>query len=159
MKWPSFGKSKRNDRREEDCPLYAFEQTMLEGKQGEYEEFSRFFEAQGFELGGGWDYDHGYFDYKLASHPGYLFIRIPAYAERGTFGDADSTIRLGRPFLLRHKYQKGIAEDTDITLTNATFNQFAEPEDADASLTEEDLHQAKPILHKLEHAFQEQFGA
>lgn len=139
--------------------MYTFEQTVLEGKQGSYEAMRNFFEEEGYELGGGWEYDHGYFDKQLELNPGYLFIRVPAYVEKGTLGDPGATIRLGRPFLLRHQYQSGIDEDAEPTLTNAMTNQFSEPQDADASLEQEDVDQAKPLIQQLEQAFQQRFGS
>jgi hypothetical protein len=138
--------------------MYPFEQTALENRKGRFGEIRQFLQEQGFDEGGNWEYDHGFFDRKLADHPGYLFVRIPIFVEQGAFGEEEAKVRLGTPLLLRHKYQIGNDDHVDMTVMNASINQFAEPVDPDASLKEEDVHEGKKILQQVEQAFQGRFS-
>lgn len=137
--------------------MFAFENTSMENFEAPFAQIRQFFHEQGYDEGGNWDYDHGYFDRKLAESPGYLFIRVPVYVKEGEFGEDDALVRLGRPFLLRHKYQIGNDDYVNISVVNASYNQFAEPEDKDASLTEEEIEETREMIRQLDQAFQERF--
>lgn len=141
--------------------MYAFEGSAIENKKGRYKAVKELFDEEGFELGGGWEIDHGYFDKKLDDHPGYLYLRIPVFAEEGQIEEPEARVRMGRPFVLRHKYQIGnddyVDTDVGVVFTNTWFNQFSEPEDSDASLKEDDVQRAQKALGKLEQAFQDRF--
>jgi hypothetical protein len=137
--------------------MYPFENTSMENYEGQFIDIRQFFHEQGYDEGGNWDYDHGYFDRKLADSPGYLFIRVPVFVKEGEFGDDEAFVRLGKPFLLRHKYQVANDDYVDMTVINATYNQFAEPEDADATVTEEEVAETKEIIRRLDQAFRERF--
>jgi hypothetical protein len=132
--------------------MYAYEKTSIEGIKGHFQELDHFFKQQGFEVGGGWEYDHAYYDKQLEHHPGYLFLRIPAYVEEGEFGERDAVLRLGAPFLLRHKYQIGLDDNADAGLVTSFVSQFSEPEDADASVREEDVRKGEHVIGELEQA-------
>lgn len=140
--------------------MYPFEQTKMENYRGTFDEVEQFFTANGFDEGGGWEYDHGYFDYKLADNPGYLFIRVPVFAEEGEFGRNEAIVRIGKPFLLRHKYQRGIDDNVSMSMVNAnaSINQFSEPQDPDASLDEKDLRVGQSFIDNLDTAFAERFS-
>lgn len=137
--------------------MFAFEDTSIENYQGHYGALRDFFNEQGYEVGGNWDYDHGYFDKKLADSPGYLFIRIPVFAQIGEFGQDDAVVKVGRPLLLRHKYQIGNDDYVDMTVTNASVNQFSEPQDPDASLKNEEVENTQQLIHQLDDVFKQQF--
>ncbi|MDQ0340961.1 hypothetical protein J2S00_003801 [Caldalkalibacillus uzonensis] len=138
--------------------MYAYEGSILENKAAQYEEVQEFLEQFGFVVGGGWEVDHGYFDKKLDAEPGYLYLRIPAFVERGSFGDPNAILRLGRPFLLRHKYQLANDDRVDVSVVNASINQFAEPQDPDASLRADEIEAGRTILARVEEAYRHQFG-
>ena len=58
----------------------------------------------GYTIGGGWEYDRGFFDYKISDQDGYLFLRIPVEANKGHL---DERCRYNRhTLLLRHVYQQ-----------------------------------------------------
>lgn len=137
--------------------MYAFLGSVLENQRATYGEWAAFFEERGFTVGGGWETDHGYFDKKLKDEPGYLFLRIPAFAEEGQFGDHGALLKLGTPFLLSHRYQRDIDSPASPSLMSATFNQFASPEDEDASLSEEDIEAGQAALREVEEDFNERF--
>ncbi|GGK33838.1 hypothetical protein GCM10010965_28420 [Caldalkalibacillus thermarum] len=137
--------------------MYAYEGSLLENQKAQYEEVQEFLERYGFVVGGGWEVDHGYFDKKLAIEPGYVYLRIPAFVERGSFGDPNAILRLGTPFLLRHKYQRGNDDDVSVSVINATTNQFSEPQDPDASLSPEETETGREVLARVEAAYRRQF--
>lgn len=140
--------------------MYAFEGTVIENKKGRYEDIQDFFTAQNFEVGSGWEYDHGYFDKQLQAEPGYIFIRIPVYVLQGEFGDPDAQVRLGSPFSLSHQYVKGLDDHvyTNTFTHLTTTNQFSEPADKDASLSAEEVAKAKHEIAQLERTFMKHFN-
>jgi len=137
--------------------MYPFQQTALENKQVIFGEFKEFISQYGFEEGGGWEYDHGFFDRKLEDNPGYLFVRIPVLVVNGEFGQEEAKLRIGTPFVLRHKYQRGLDDYVFVDNSNASFNQFAEPQDPDASLKEGDVEKGRKIIEEVEKAFKTRF--
>ncbi|GAA0355841.1 YugN family protein [Bacillus horti] len=137
--------------------MFAFEHTSLENFQGSFGEIKRFLQEKGYDEGGNWEYDHGYFDKKIADSPGYLFIRIPIIVQEGTFGEDEARVKIGTPFLLRHKYQIGNDDHVHVTLANASLNQFAEPQDPDASLEQDEIDSTWEIIRRLEEDFQASF--
>jgi hypothetical protein len=138
--------------------MFAFHHTLLENKRLSFSELNGFLNQHHFEIGGNWDYSHGYFDRKLEENPGYLFLRIPVQVEEGSFGEDGAQLRIGTPFLLRHKYQRGLDDYVFVTNRTAAFNQFSEPVDPDASLKQEDIDKAAPLIKDLEQAFQTYFN-
>lgn len=137
--------------------MYPFEETILENVQGSFGRFRDFFEEQGYVIGGNWDYHQGYFDKQLDDQAGYLFVRIPVSMVEGEFGDDTAQLRIGTPFALLHRYQRGIDEQGNAGLVTASFNQFQEPVDTDAPLDDEQIEQAKQEVKRLEQAFQRAF--
>jgi hypothetical protein len=138
--------------------MYPFEQTALENQKGRFEEIHQLLQEQGFEEGGNWEYDHGFFDRKLQDQPGYLFVRIPVFVEQGAFGEDEAQVRLGTPLLLRHKYQIGNDDNVDIGVHNASLNQFQEPVDSDASLKQEDIEKGRKVIQQVEKVLQERIA-
>ncbi|MCM3718731.1 YugN-like family protein [Fictibacillus phosphorivorans] len=104
----------------------------------------------GFSYGGNWDYDHGYFDYKLDDEVGYTFLRIPFIAVEGELDRRDTTIQMGEPFLLAHKYQIGLDDHAEAGNISGSVNQFAEPQDPDATIDKKWIGIAKELVQKVE---------
>ncbi|MDR7074268.1 YugN-like family protein [Fictibacillus barbaricus] len=104
----------------------------------------------GFSYGGNWDYDHGYFDYKLDDEVGYTFLRIPFKAVEGELDKRNTVIQIGEPFLLAHKYQIGLDDNVGAGSVSGSFNQFSEPQDPDASIDKKWIDIAKEIVQKVE---------
>lgn len=138
--------------------MYSFEQTTLEDRKGRFEEIHKLLQEQGFEEGGNWEYDHGFFDRKLRDHPGYLFVRIPVFVEQGAFGEDEAQVRLGTPLLLNHKYQIGNDDHVNIDVLDASLNQFQEPVDSDASLKQEDIERGREVIQQVEKVLQERIA-
>ncbi|UCZ52507.1 YugN-like family protein [Bacillus shivajii] len=103
----------------------------------------------GYVIGGGWEYDHGYFDYKVGEGERYLYVRLPFTAVDGEQLDTKGVhVRLGRPFLLAHKYQDGL--DDHVHDPSPWVNQFSEPEDKDASFPPEMVNTGREYVQELE---------
>lgn len=117
--------------------LYVLEQTL---------------KPLGYVIGGNWDYDHGFFDYKINDEVGYQFLRIPFQAMDGQLDSQGTTVQIGKPYLLSHKYQIGLDDNVHVGNINASFNQFAEPQDPDAQFPDEYLSLGKELLKEAEEA-------
>ncbi|WP_280770081.1 YugN-like family protein [Salipaludibacillus daqingensis] len=103
----------------------------------------------GYVIGGGWEYDHGYFDYKMEDDGSYLFVRLPFSAVDGEELDVKGVhVTFGRPFLLAHKYQRGL--DDHAQDPNPLFNQFSEPQDSDAEFPEEWIQSGQEYVQEVE---------
>jgi hypothetical protein len=108
--------------------------------------------ALGFKLSENWDYEHGYFDYKMDDHVGYQFIRLPFVVTSGSL-DAPSDyamIEMKEPFLLSHKYNPGLDDNVKEGNVRAMFDQFQEPVDKDASFPEELITKGRELLADVE---------
>jgi hypothetical protein len=143
---------------EEVIPLIPLT-SSLEGITGSFVTIDRLFNDEGFGLGGGYEYDHGYYDKALdweenKEHRAYL--RVPVTAIEGSIGTRKATLQIGKPFVLKHQYETGIDEDANIGLVSASFNQFAKPSDPDADVEEKWIQRAQRELQQLEHRFQKQ---
>ncbi|WP_050616203.1 YugN-like family protein [Bacillus testis] len=125
--------------------------TRLTGKTFALASLETCLRALGYTLGGNWEYDHGYFDYKIADLPGYTFLRLPIYAYQCDLDEKGASVRLGTPFILAHQYQPGIdgSYSKPSTLT-AVFNQFAEPIEKDATVQDEYVILGKALVQELE---------
>jgi hypothetical protein len=106
--------------------------------------------SMGFSYGGNWDYDHGYFDYKLDDEEGYTFLRIPFKAVEGELDKRDTTVQMGEPFLLAHKYQVGLDDHAGAGNLSGSVNQFSEPQDPDATIDKKWIGIAKELVQKAE---------
>jgi hypothetical protein len=128
----------------------------LENQQGSFRELDTLFNAEGFVLGGGYEYDHGYYDKALdweenKEHRAYL--RIPVFTEHGILGESNATIRIGKPFALKHEYQTGLDDNVGTGVISGLVDQFQEPADKDADMEEKWLQRAQSELQQLEHRF------
>jgi hypothetical protein len=110
----------------------------------------------GFTVGGNWDYDHGTLDRPL-DEANEVWLRIPFSVIRGRFdpdaGSSDCTVKLGRPYVLRHLYRQGIDRSGDIGVMSALVDQFQEPVDPDATVDDHWLEAAKAVLNEVESRF------
>lgn len=104
----------------------------------------------GYMIGGNWDYDHGYFDYKLDGETGYQFLRVPFVAIDGTLDANGAFVQLGKPFLLSHKFQRGLDDHAHVGNGKASFDQFQEPQDPDADVPEDAVEAGKQLVKELE---------
>ncbi|RKL64980.1 hypothetical protein CR203_23165 [Salipaludibacillus neizhouensis] len=103
----------------------------------------------GYVIGGGWEYDHGHFDYEMESDGSYLFVRVPFRPVEGEELDMKGVnVTIERPFLLAHKYEDGL--DEDVHDPNPLLNQFSEPEDSDAEFPQEWVNTGKEYVRELE---------
>jgi hypothetical protein len=124
--------------------------SALEGKTFQLYKLERELKPLGYVIGGNWDYDHGSFDYKIDDEVGYQFLRLPFEAVDGQLDSHGTTVKLGRPYLLSHKYQIGVDDHAHIGNFSASFNQFSEPEDPDARFPEKYISVGKALVKELE---------
>ncbi len=137
-------------------------QSAIENFKGDFIQLDRLFNEKGFVLGGGYEYDHGYYDKALdweenKEHRAYL--RVPVTAIDGSIGTRTATLQIGKPFILKHVYQTQENNPVNAGLISSTFNQFAEPEDPDARLESKWIQRGQSELEQLEHHFQKNFKA
>lgn len=121
-------------------------QSSIEGKTGSYKEMKNFFGKRGFVIGGNWDYESGFFDFKLDSqdekHGEYVYLRVPAYAREGQFGNNGAKVEIGRPLVLVHRFESNNdLSTTNMNAMNGLINQFQAPTQKDAPV--EDIWMVK----------------
>jgi hypothetical protein len=104
----------------------------------------------GYSIGGGWEYDHGNFDYKIDDGYSYLYLRVPFKAVKGQLDKAGVLVELGQPFLLNHQFERGIDSEIDSGTASLGFNQFQEPEDKDAEVDPKYIDTGKKLVAELE---------
>ncbi|MBB6448196.1 hypothetical protein HNR44_000145 [Geomicrobium halophilum] len=127
-------------------------QSRINGLEMPIQQLERKLKPLGYDTGGGWEYDHGYMDYKMAEdHKGYQFLRIPFFATDGDIGSENATVVLGTPFLLAHRYEAGIDHEAN-TAYSALWNQFSSPEEKDAYVEENDVQEGTKLVRELEQA-------
>ncbi|WP_080844288.1 YugN-like family protein [Cytobacillus gottheilii] len=108
-------------------------------------------EPMGYMIGGNWDYDHGYFDYKMdAENKGYHFLRLPFKAIDGQLDSRNCTVECGNPFILSHIYQIGLDDHAYTSNFTASFDQFSEPVDKDGMVPDEYVVAGKALVQELE---------
>ncbi|WP_332695678.1 YugN-like family protein [Halalkalibacter lacteus] len=135
--------------------MIAF-QSAVEGKEIKLKELEDKLKPLGYDIGGGWEYDHGYFDYKIDEDNGYTFLRLPFQAIDGELDKRGVTVKLGKPFLLNHKYQEGLDDNPDVfnglfrMAYNSSFNQFQEPVDKDAEVNQKYMPTARSLIEEME---------
>lgn len=122
----------------------------IEGQQFDLYKMEQKLKQIGYSIGGNWDYDKGFFDYKINDDDGYQFLRLPFTAVDGQLDEIDCTVKIGRPFLLSHLYEKGLDDDASSSNFSVSFNQFAEPVDKDASFPEKYMKIGKSLVRELE---------
>jgi hypothetical protein len=131
-------------------------QSEVVGKEIKLKDLEDKLKPLGYDIGGGWEYDHGYFDYKIDEEEGYTFLRLPFQAIDGELEQRGVTVRIGKPFLLNHKYQEGLDDNPDVfngmfrMAYNSSINQFQEPIDKDAEVNQKYMPTARSLLQELE---------
>lgn len=130
--------------------------SSIQGKRFEKGHLEEFLSSQGFTVGGGWDYDHAYFDYVFQKTPYYDVLRIPVFVKSGDFEQASAKLECGIPFLLRHCYQYGLDDEKDALfgLGGGALNQFQKPKDPDAPISEKLVVQGVELLRVLDSRLQ-----
>ncbi|MFB6468042.1 YugN-like family protein [Cytobacillus sp. Hz8] len=124
--------------------------SKIEGKQYDLFKLEQLLKPLGYSIGGNWDYDHGYFDYKIENQNGYQFFRLPFQSIDGQLDSRNCTVQLSRPYLLTHRYEDGNDDEATSGNTSATFNQFAEPKVKDAAVPEKYVDIGKALVFELE---------
>lgn len=122
----------------------------LAGRSGEYGAIRAVLEGEGFVLGGGWEYDHAYFDRELArTENETVYLRIPVTAEQGTIGRDDARVRLGNPFVLNHVVHLDTHVDRAEAISSAFLNQFSPPRERDGNVTPEWVEAGRTVLARV----------
>ncbi|RSL31892.1 hypothetical protein D7Z54_18065 [Salibacterium salarium] len=124
-------------------------QSKIEGHQFVLNDLEKKLKPLGYDIGGGWEYDHGYFDYKMSDEGGYQFFRVPFQAVNGELDQKGVKVEIGRPFALTHLYQAGVDHEVEEPY-NSLVNQFQEPVDQDADVPTPFLEQAERLNKELE---------
>ncbi|MFD1040192.1 YugN family protein [Virgibacillus byunsanensis] len=105
---------------------------------------------EGFVIGSNWDYEKGFFDLKIDNKGIYYFLRIPFYAVAGSLDYPGVTVRLEKPFLLAHQYEKGYDEEGIGGALRGSIDQFQSPTDPDANVPDEYINIGKKLMQKVE---------
>ncbi|MFT4413010.1 YugN-like family protein [Fredinandcohnia humi] len=126
--------------------------SKLEGQTFQLYKLEQALKPLGYAIGGNWDYDHGYFDYKIAAENGYQYLRIPFGAVDGQLDEDGAVVEIARPFLLSHQIQAGTDDDAVIGNFSAAINQFQEPEKPDAKFPSKYVDIGKSLVEELEAA-------
>ncbi len=128
--------------------------SAVEGKQFKLKELEDKLKPLGYSIGGGWEYDHGYFDYKIDEEVGYTFLRLPFQAVDGELDQRGVTVQLGQPYLLNHKFNRGLDDNPNPTEglvpMNSLVNQFSNPVDKDATIDQKYMPTARSLIRELE---------
>ncbi len=129
--------------------LFELDST-IENKVFFYREVKRILEKEGYALGGAWEYDHGYFDYKLANDDGYHFLRVPFHSLKGEIENENAVIKMDKPYILTHRYQDDVDAYAESSVIQASFNQFQTPVEKDADIPTSYIEKGKIVLENLE---------
>jgi hypothetical protein len=125
--------------------------SKLEGRQFDLYKLEQKLKPIGYSIGGGWDYDHGVFDYKIGEdEEGYQFLRLPFSPIDGQLDSRNCTVSLGRPFLLAHNFQGELDDHANSGNFAAVINQFSEPVDKDADFPNKYIDNGKRLVAELE---------
>lgn len=124
--------------------------SKVEGKHFDLYKLEQLLKPIGYTIGGNWDYDQGSLDYKIEEQDGYHYLRVPFQAIDGQLDSRGCTVKLQRPFLLDHQYEKGLDDQASTGNFSASFNQFAEPVDKDAPVSEKYVEIGKALVQELE---------
>jgi hypothetical protein len=131
--------------------------SRIENLRASYGDLKNIFEQQGFVLGGGYEYDHGFFDKPLdpesdQAHRAYL--RVPIFSVEGNIEEDSATVRLGQPFVLKHQFQTGPDDHVSTGVISGLVDLFAEPADKDDAVEPEWVQRGKSALNRLEQALE-----
>ncbi|WP_210366255.1 YugN family protein [Bacillus sp. REN3] len=127
--------------------------SSIDGKQYSIGDMKQKLEPIGFTVGDNWEYDHGYFDYKMNDHHGdQQYVRIPVQSTGGASDDDGTLVQVGTPFILDHQFKTDVDEEGNISNFSASVNQFKEPADKDAPIPEGFVDHGKSLVEKAEQA-------
>ncbi len=129
--------------------MYELNST-IENKVFSYQLVKGIVEKEGYALGGAWEYDHGYFDYKLANDDGYHFLRVPFHSLKGEIENENAVIQMDKPYILTHRYQDDVDAYAESSVIQASFNQFQTPVEKDADIPSVYIDKGKVVLNNLE---------
>jgi hypothetical protein len=130
--------------------------STIEDKHMKFANLSDLLQEKDFRLGGGYSYDHGYFDKPLdweADHGYRYFLRIPVFQIQGEIGDPDTLVRIGKPFVIKHEFRTDESNDptADAGVFSGLVNQFTTPIPAeDHPIDSKWIDRAKEVIHQLE---------
>ncbi|MBV7321777.1 YugN-like family protein [Bacillus halotolerans] len=124
--------------------------SAIDGQPFLLQELEQVMKPLGYVINGGWEYDHGYFDYKIDDRDGYLFLRIPVNAIQGSLDERGAAVRIGTPFMLRQVFQPGLDDHAEGGPFQSLFNQFSEPERRDAEIDPAYLDIGASLVKELE---------
>ncbi|TLS38889.1 YugN-like family protein [Pseudalkalibacillus caeni] len=132
-------------------------ESTVEGKQLELSVMEEELRNLGFSYGGNWEWDHGYFDYKIDDEDGYLFLRVPIEAVKMQLDQDGAVVKIGQPFLLAHIYQEGLDDHVHTWQWTGSIDQFSEPVDKDADIDDKWLDVGEKHLKRMEDALSPYF--
>ncbi|MFS0637057.1 YugN-like family protein [Mesobacillus foraminis] len=126
--------------------------SQIEGKEFGLYQLEQKLKPMGYSIGGNWEYDQGYFDYKIADDNGYQYLRLPFEAVDGQLDSKGCTVKLMRPFLLSHVFEGGLDDHSNISNISAAFNQFQEPDQKDGKVPNHYIEIGKSLIKETESA-------
>lgn len=107
-------------------------ETDMENKQMSFGYATKMLKKHGFCLGGGWEYDRGFFDNAMHREKGEtIYVRMPFEVLEGELDKSDALIQFQKPFVIKHVVHVGLDRDESSLLTTTGLNQFQEPLDKD----------------------------
>ncbi|GEL77913.1 YugN family protein [Tenuibacillus multivorans] len=125
----------------------------IDNQMFNFEDLENILKRLDFVVGGNWEYDHAFFDYEIEKdHEKYVFLRIPVTTEIGNLDEQDAHVRIGKPFVLSHRFESGTDQQGISANAGATFNQFASPEDPDSEVEPQYVDEAEQVLQNVERA-------
>ncbi|ENH97112.1 hypothetical protein J416_06672 [Gracilibacillus halophilus YIM-C55.5] len=129
--------------------MYPLESSINE-KVYPFTQLQEKLETYGMSLGGAWEYDHGYFDLKLADDGAYHFLRIPFRALQGSLDEKEAMVQIDQPYLLSHRYKNDVDAYASSGALEGAVNQFQTPVEKDADIPHEYIEKGKEALQRLE---------
>jgi hypothetical protein len=129
-------------------------QSSIEGYQNSFKNVNEFFQQENFTLGGGYTYEHGYFDHPLdweEEHGYRYYLRIPVFALDGELDQPHTKVELGQPFVIKHEFLTGNDPAARSGVFTALINQFSQPIATEGSpIHEKWLDRAQSLIHEIE---------
>ena len=110
-------------------------QSELEGKYGNFGYLQDKLKTYGFDLGGYWEYDHGYFDTILSKEKNEtIYLRLPFVVISGVLDSPTAQIKFKTPYVIKHILNFGLDFDDGSLLEPTGLSQFQTPVDKDGSI-------------------------
>jgi len=107
-------------------------ETDIEGEQMTFGYAQKTLKEFGFNMGGSWEYDSGFFDGVLHREGGEtIYVRIPFQVLEGELDRQDAWIEFQKPFVIKHVVNVGLDKDSNSLIAATGFSQFQEPLDKD----------------------------